>query len=323
MSDIRTAAWAHSPIMPGLAKAAIAERADLYIGHCLGALPAVAHAACHYRAKTGFDAEDDHLGELDNTPDNRMEIALRRRIEEHFLPVCHHLTASSPGIADAYRARYGVTMLPILNVFPLTQAPDPPAFRRPNDCALSIYWFSQTIGPGRGLEFFIKSMGKMRARVTLSIRGSDFLGYSRHLRAAAADAGVAERVYFLKSAPPDEMVRLAAQYDVGLASELSTPSNRAISLTNKIFVYLLAAIPVLLSDTPAQRQLATKLGLAARLIDLSKPEEIASAVDEWATKVDTLVAAKHEAWQLARTRFNWDFEKQLFLKSIRGACHEC
>ena len=64
------------------------------------------------------------------------------------------------------------------------------------------------------------------------------------------------------------MARLAAQHDVGLASELSTPPNRAISLTNKVFTYLLAGIPVLLSNTPAQRGLAAELGEAAQVVDL-------------------------------------------------------
>ena len=115
-------------------------------------------------------------------------------------------------------------MTPILNVFPLSQAPSgPPADR--NGRALSVYWFSQTIGPGRGLEFFIKAMGKMRSRVTLSVRGSDFLGYSAKLKTLAAEVGVTDALSFLPSAPPDEMARLAAQHDIGLAFELNAPPN--------------------------------------------------------------------------------------------------
>ena len=39
-----------------------------------------------------------------------------------------------------------------------------------------------------------------------------------------------------------EMVRLASRHDLGLASELDAPPNRAISLANKKFTYLLAGI---------------------------------------------------------------------------------
>ncbi len=239
---IQEVVWAHSPITQSLAKAAAAEAADLYIGHYLAALPAVAWAARRHGAKLGFDAEDDHVGELIDAPESRSEIAIRQRIEAHFLSQCQHLTAASPDIAHAYDRRYGVAMTPILNVFPLSIAPRAPASDQScnRDCALSVYWFSQTIGPGRGLEPVIVAMGKMRGRVKLSIRGSDFLGYSARLKALATEVGVADMIYFLPLAPPDEMVRLAAQHDVGLASELGTPPiARSVCRTRYLSIFLL------------------------------------------------------------------------------------
>jgi glycosyltransferase involved in cell wall biosynthesis len=320
LGGLQAAVWAHSPVTGALARAAAAERADLYIGHCLPALPAANWAARRHGARFGFDAEDDHVGELGDTPENTLEIAIRRRIEAHFLPHCRHLTTASPGLAHAYRARYGVTMTPILNVFPLAQAPAAPAVGRgPRRGALSVYWFSQTIGPGRGLEPLIKAMGHTRRPIRLAIRGSDFLGYSAILKVLAAEAGVADAVTVLPSGLPDEMARLAATHDVGLASEIGTPPNRAISLTNKIFVYLLAGIPVLLSDTPAQRELAAELGKAARVVDLADPEATAAALDAWASNDEALAAAKAEAWRLGQTRFNWDLEKRQFLRRVEEA----
>ena len=280
-------------------------------------------AASRNGAKLGFDAEDDHVGELEDIPESQLEIGIRQRIEAHFLPLCQHLTAASPGIARSYYERYGVRMTPVLNVFPLVQAPCAAAERPTNTDALCIYWFSQTIGPGRGLEPFIKAMGKMRARVTLSVRGSDFLGYSAQLKQLAADAGVGDAICFLPSAPPDEMVRLAARHDLGLASELGTPRSRAISLTNKIFTYLLAGLPVILSDTPAQRELAAELGEAGCVVDLSNPGSIATALDVWASDAKALAKAKSEARRLAQTRFNWDREKERFLQSVKKALGQC
>lgn len=257
LRSIRVTEWALGPATQPLARAAAAEPADLYIAHYLDALVAAGWAAQRHGAKLGFDAEDDHIGELTDTPENQLDISIRRRIEAELLPHCQYLTASSPGIARVYGERYGVTMTPILNVFPLWQAPSgPPGNGKGRQ--LSVYWFSQTIGPGRGLEMFIKAMAKMSSRVTLSVRGSDFLGYSARLKMIAAEGGVTDAISFLPSAPPDEMARLAAQHDVGLASELNTPPNHEICLSNKIFTYLLAGIPVLLSDTPAQRNLAAE-----------------------------------------------------------------
>jgi glycosyltransferase involved in cell wall biosynthesis len=316
LGGLSAAIDAHSALTPLLSRAAASKPADLYIAHCLAALPAAAFAASRNGAKLGFDAEDDHLAELANEPQNRLEIAIRRRIEEQFLPSCQHLTAASPGIARAYHDRYGLSISPILNVFPLAQAPSKPVRDNRSD-GLSVYWFSQTIGPGRGLEHLILGLGRAREKISLTIRGSDFLGYSERLKVLAAEAGKPNALEFLSPAPPNEMARLAAQYDVGLASELSTPPNRAISLTNKIFVYLLAGIPVLLSDTPAQREIASELGEAGRLVDLDNPDLIAACLDGWASDRNSLGVAKQKAWHLGQTRFNWDLERRHFLQQVR------
>lgn len=315
LDGLSPAIHAHSMLTPLLSRASAAKPADLYIAHGLAALPAAAFAARRNVAKFGFDAEDDHVAELTDAPENRLEIAIRRRIESHFLPLCQYISAASPGIARAYKDRYGLSVLPILNVFPLVQAPSGPIRVNRND-GLSIYWFSQTIGPDRGLEQLILGLSRMREKVSLTIRGSDFLGYSEKLRVLAAETGKQNALEFLSPAPPDEMVRLAAHYDVGLASELNTPPNRAISLTNKIFVYLLAGIPVLLSDTPAQREIACELGEAGRLVDLHNPDLVASCLDGWASDRKSLAAAKQKAWLLGQTRFNWDLEKKHFLRQV-------
>jgi glycosyltransferase involved in cell wall biosynthesis len=315
LGGLAVAVRAHSVRTASLSKAAAAEPADLYIAHCLAALPAAAFAAKRNGAKLGFDAEDDHVAELTDEPENQLEIAIRRRIEGHFLPLCQYLTAASPGIAQAYRDRYGLSIQPILNVFPLAQAPSSHITDSRSD-ALSLYWFSQTIGPGRGLEQLILGLGKMREKATLTIRGSDFLGYSERLKTLAAEVGRPNALEFLPPAPPDEMARLAAHYDVGLASELSTPPNRAICLTNKIFVYLLAGVPVFLSDTAAQRELAIELGEAACLVNLHDPYLVASCLDRWASDRNSLAVARQKAWQLGQTRFNWDSEKRSFLWQV-------
>ncbi len=121
---------AFHPVIPALTRAARAAKADLYIAHNLAALPAAYRAAKRHGAKLGFDAEDFHSGELNDTPENALRIRLTRELEQRYLPHCDYLTAASPGIAKAYADTYGV-QLPtvILNVFPKADAPAAPTTR--------------------------------------------------------------------------------------------------------------------------------------------------------------------------------------------------
>lgn len=311
------AVWAHSPMSDRLAKAAMAEPADLYIAHCLAALPAVAIAARHHKARFGFDAEDFHTGELEDTPENQAEIQIRDHIERTLLPHCDHLTAASPRIADAYAKRYGVEIEPILNVFPLSEAPDlSPKQSRPIP---SLYWFSQTIGAGRGIEAIVQAMGRMQTPVELHLRGILANGYRDQLMQLAETMNLRDRIHFLPSAPPPDMIKLAAQHDIGLSLELTTPHNRDLCLTNKIFTYLLAGLPVLMSITQAQLELSRRLGSVSVLIDVHNPTKIANTLDHWLSNRDHLTQARQQAWQLGQSRYNWEIEQHRFLSVVHRA----
>jgi glycosyltransferase involved in cell wall biosynthesis len=317
--NLSIAMWAHYPISKKLGQVAAAEVADLYIAHCLAALPAAAIAAKKHHAKLGFDAEDFHIGELTDTPQNQTEIKIRDRIERTLLPLCSHLTAASPKIAEAYNQRYGVEMQPILNVFPLSEAPQEITEYDRVISEPSLYWFSQTIGAGRGLEAIVKAIAQMQTKVKLYLRGIPAVGYKSRLQHLASEAGVADCLYFLPSAPPQDMAKLAAEYDLGLSLELDRPWNRAICLTNKLFTYLLAGIPILMSRTPAQEDFATKLGEAAILIDIEDPLSIAKTLDAWFSKPNKVLAARQTARKLGRELYNWDIEQNHFLTVVEKA----
>jgi glycosyltransferase involved in cell wall biosynthesis len=228
------------------------------------------------------------------------------------------VTAAAPLIGDAYRKNYGVASTTVLNVFPLSMAP---AARAPGggQGTLKAYWFSQTIGLDRGLQSFIQAMARTAARVTLDIRGSNRWGHGESLLALASDLGVADRVTLLPMAAPQEMVTLAAAYDIGLSLETDVSENRRLCLTNKIFTYLLAGVPVLLSDTPAQRALAPDLGAAQRLVSLADPAAMAATLDELASSPAARAEASASAWRLGRERYNWEVEKAALLGSVARA----
>jgi len=109
---------------------------------------------------------------------------------------------------------------------------------------------------------------------------------------------------------------LAAPHDLGLATEPTISENRSICLTNKIFTYLLAGVPVALSRTAAQAQLFRELGEAALLINLDNPIATATSFDSFFSSKDRQVGARRAAWALGQEKFNWDLEKEKFLVSM-------
>jgi glycosyltransferase involved in cell wall biosynthesis len=162
-------------------------------------------------------------------------------------------------------------------------------------------------------------MALAKARVKLDIRGSNRWGHGDALMALARELSIADRVTLHPLGPPDEMVRLAAAYDIGLSLETEVSESRRLCLTNKIFTYLLAGVPTLLSDTPAQRALEVDLGPAAALVSLADPAGIAATLDRFALVEGALCSAMAAAWRLGHQRYNWEVEQQTLLRAVDAA----
>jgi hypothetical protein len=316
----RLAARAHHAEVTRLAATAAAVPASFYFGHGLAGLPGAAFAARARGVKYGFDAEDFHDAETEEALSDRAECIARHVLQAGLLPGCALFTAASPLIAKEYGEAYKVEPTTILNVFPLAQAPLSPPIPSPitSQRPASIYWFSQTVGPGRGLESVVAILGRMKTPVQLCLRGFVSTDYIKNLQDQATRAGHRHPIKFLPAGPSAEMVRLAAEADLGLSTEESLPLNRDLCLTNKIFVYLLAGLPQLMSRTTAQTALAAELGDAALLGDLSRSDETARLLDVFLLDPARVTAARQTAWDLAHRRFCWDIEKNILLESVRA-----
>jgi len=313
------AAWSESGAFPALRRETGRCPARLYIGHCLTGLAAALSVGKSRGAKTGFDAEDYHEAEL--LPEQTAEEVVRaaRILQREAWQRCSHLTAAAPLIAKKLAEDYGREPEVILNVFPKRMAPAQPPRERPVRRPVRLYWFSQTIGPGRGLEEVMEACRLLDFPVEVHLRGHDETGFSARLRERLVASPQGHVLTVKGLAAPEEMARLAAECDIGLGLEQNLPLNRGICLTNKIFTYLLAGVPMVLSETPAHRELAPRLGRAAVLADPAKPAELAAAITRLAADAGAGREAAEQAWRLGQERYHWDLEKKKLVELVRRA----
>lgn len=306
------------PVYPEIKNAVLRERADLYIAHNLSALPAASAAAREYQAKLGFDAEDFYgSGLLLSEAGIRFQ-RLAESIQMKYLARCDYISASSDAIALAYARKYGLKKPFVLhNVFPLSYAhalPLPAA--RDN---LSLYWFSQTIGEKRGLEDIMLAMGRVKADVRLYLQGNISKNYKRSLQRLARESNLREdKIIFLAPAFPDDLVNIASAFDVGLAMEEREPLNRDMCVTNKVFLYLLAGLSVIATETQGQKPIVESIGKAGWLYKCGDINALAERIDFLALNKTALEESKQEALKYGRERYNWDLEKHNFLTIVSG-----
>lgn len=310
---------AHAPATPELTAAAAAEPADLYIAHYTAALPAAATAAARHKSAYAYDAEDFHLGELPDTPANAFEKDIIRSIESRRLRGAAYVTAAAPLIADAYVETYGIERpTVVLNTFPKSNAPELSA-RGSAAPGPSVYWFSQTVGEGRGLEAAVQAIARAKSAPHLYLRGQPSPGFEERLRGLAEEHNVLARLHLLPPAPPRDLERLGAQYDIGLSGETGFSRNNGLALGNKLFSYLCSGLPIVASDTPAHQRFAQDLEGALSLFAVNDPQSLASAIDALLLDPHRLASARERAWRLAQERYCWDVEKRVFLDLVERA----
>lgn len=288
--------------------------ADLTIVH-----NEVAHAVGLRLQRSGrrvaADIEDWHSEDLLPADRARRPLALLRRNERELLHRCVHTTTTSHALADGLFARYGGRPPEVItNSFPLQpltgslQPATPPR----------LFWFSQTIGPGRGLEEFFAGWQLCRQPSEVVLLGAIAPGYEAVLLGSLPPDRRA-RVRMRPLVPPAALPDAIAGHDLGLALEQSFIVNRDLTITNKILQYLNAGLAIVASNTAGQREVLAAGPAAGRIVSLDQPALFASTLDAILVNRDALAASRRAARRLAEDIYCWEREEPRLLALVARA----
>jgi glycosyltransferase involved in cell wall biosynthesis len=162
----------------------------------------------------------------------------------------------------------------------------------------------------------LRAIARSRSRPHLFLRGNPARGFVEKLHAMAAELGISDRLHILARTPPSEMERLASTYDVGFCGEPGQTRNRRISLTNKMFSFVLAGVPIVASDVPSHVGIAPSFEEAIRLFRADDADDLARALDHYLLQPEVLARARKKAFALGQSRFNWDVEQKALLECV-------
>jgi glycosyltransferase involved in cell wall biosynthesis len=286
------------------------HKADIYITHHLGALPAAIAASKAHNKPCGFDAEDFHRNETSNDINNA-DVVLKTTVENKHLPQVNYCTTSSLQIAAAYQNIFaGLKPVVLLNVFPksICTVTDP-------NGPLKLFWFSQTIGPNRGLDDVVSALQLLnKTEFELHLLG-DQLPSTIDFITEIINSGIT--VKFHAPIHPDQIIPFANQFDIGLALENDIPYNRDICLTNKIFTYMQAGLAIIASDTIAQSDFMNKNSTIGHIYPKGNPKVMANILLRYHQYKEQLVITKNEALRLGHEQYNWELESLKFLTLVK------
>lgn len=290
----------------------ISPSANLIVAHNPGSFYPVMHCAKRHKIPYGIDVEDYHPGETND----KLKARWMQQLMKSTLAHAAYITAASPLIAGALKELTKNDKIhTVLNVFSsqfavqhLTEIPSKP---------LKLFWFSQYIGKGRGLEQVLAAMGKLRTDdIQLSLLGNCTVEMWQYFQDKARLVGLSEeQLQFLQPVPEKEIITVAAQHHIGLAVEPGKDFNNTIALSNKIFMYLLAGNAIIFTNTAAQEAFFAQHKEIGSMFSVGNIETLANILQNYLDHPDILDQQRAASLALAKT-LNWEQEQKQFLDIV-------
>jgi glycosyltransferase involved in cell wall biosynthesis len=279
-----------------------AEPAALWVAHDLDTLPVALRARDRMGGKVLYDSHELFVDSSLARGERRRWMRLERRL----IGRADAVVTVSGAIARVLAERYGIAEPALLLNAPPASHGERVDLRAVHDipAAARVVLYLGGIQQHRGLEQLIRAAA-LRPDVVVVLLGPGTPSYRGELERVAAAAGVSERVRFAPPVDPGAIAAHAASADVGV----SLIQNRFLSyyyaLPNKLFDYLHAGLPVVVSDFPEMRALVERHDVGATC-DPTSPPAIAAAIDRVAgqpsLRANARAAAPFYTWEREREK---------------------
>lgn len=259
--------------------------------------------------KVTFDFEDWYSKDLLPEAQKKRPLKILEKTESKALKFGNACWTTSQSLAQALAKYYSCGVPEIIyNVFP---KPNIIPKEKKID-KFQLLWFSQTIGPGRGLEELIIGLKKVEGKFCLHLLGNVNASYRNLLIELSNNQFSIE---FHEIVSVKELPKFIANFNLGLALELSQPASRDLTITNKFFQYIQSGLPILASDTKGQKEIMNHypIGALIKIKDLNWHEELQYILDNPSYYIQL---KNHIA--VAAKQYNWEIEQQKLLAIINS-----
>ncbi len=252
-------------------QARVYHASDLYV------LPALAATARRHGGRLVFDARERYPY-VAGTVGRPLQQYFWKLLERRYIRQADLVLTVSEGIAAHLVRDYSIAPPLVLYNAPET----PPKFnpeaslrlrlRLPDEGVLFLY--QGHLRPGRGCLMPLEALPHVPEAILVYLGDGPLAPV---IRERAAALGITDRVHLLPPVLPDELLTVTASADVGLALLEDTCLNHRLALPNKLFEYLAAGVPVLVSDLPELRRVVETYQVGY-IVDLRNPAALAAAM---------------------------------------------
>jgi len=257
------------------------------------------------RTKILYDA---HEYESEANGLSKLEKTFRRWLERLLISFAETTVTVSNSIADEYVRLYGIEKPAVLlNVPPLSSVTRHDLFREELEIATdkTIYLYQGVLSPGRGIEVLLDAFEQLGDSGRVIV----FMGYGPLDDLVRSRAESSDNIFFREAVSASELPRYTSSADVGISTIENSCLSYYYCLPNKLFEYLMAEIPVIVSNLYEMRSLVKEyeLGVVAEENTVAGIKQAVVEMDEFHL----------EGFQVNikpfKSRFNWEAQEELLI----------
>lgn len=287
----------------------IKTRIDVFVANDLDTLPANYLASRLKRKPLIYDSHEffTEVPELIGRPFVR---SIWKWIEKLMVPQVTAAYTVCNSIAEVYREQYGVNFKVVRNL-PLSSEKTTTSEEKPlkND-GPKIILYQGALNMGRGIEAAIRSMQYLEG-AELWLAGDGDI--ASQLRQLTRELKLESKVKFLGRLPLNQLKEITRKADLGISLEEDLGLNYRFALPNKLFDYIQAGVPVLVSNLPEMRKIVEQYQIG-EIAETHQRKELAKVIQS-----ALFDGEKTKLWKLnlpkAAAELCWEKEEQV-LKEI-------
>lgn len=263
----------------------------------------------------GVDFEDWYSEGSTETPLNIPSLQFYKDLERKILTCAVHVTTTTRSMANALQEAYAPRNITVIYNSTSVIAEGPSS---PSDDTLRLLWFSQTLGKDRGLQDIFAALPLLKGRWSLELRAKASPCMRAWVESQVAPA-LQSRVRIEPTVPPEELSKVVARHDVGLALEQPCCLNKQLTASNKIFQYLQSGLLVAATDTPGQREVLSEMPIAGACYSAGDFQALARTVNGWIRELPGIRRRKDWIYREANMHFSYQHQSESLLDSVDRA----
>ncbi|MBN1791096.1 MAG: glycosyltransferase [Bacteroidales bacterium] len=287
-------------------------KSDILVANDLDTLPAVFLVSRLRKLPVVYDSHE-YFTEVPELIGRKCVKRIWEAVEALILPHLKYSYTVSASVAGEYHRKYGISMQVIRNLPFRTENPQPQFSLKKNNESLIIYQGS--LNMGRGLETMIRAMQHIENAVLYIVGKGDIENRLKELtRSLALD----EKICFTGLVPASELSHYTLQADLGISLEEKLGLNYYYALPNKLFDYIQARIPVLVTDLPEMKAVVQHYRIG-KVISTHDPYELSLIITEMLAD-----HVRQQTWksnlEAAARELCWEKEEGVLLDLFRSIC---